>query len=478
MSRRTVLRGGYVLTLDDRLGELTSGDVLIEDDRIVEVGATVDAGDAEIVDVRGHVVMPGFVDTHRHTWQTAFRGVAADWTHEQYVRAIRLKISPACGPDDLYAGTLLGALEALDAGVTTLLDFCHSITTPAHADEALRGLREAGGRAIFAYGYHAVASSDAGFADNAARIADAQRIRRQLASDRGLVTMGVALAELGLVPFEETMAQVNSARELGVTAVLHTGCHWGSPVTHGVRELDQHGLLGPEQVHVHCNTLTPRDLRRLADRGCKVSSSPETEMQMGMGHPVIGRAVDAGMRPSLSCDVISCNSGDLFAQMRLALQAERCRQNARYNERGEMPAELHFSVRDALRWATVNGAYALGLESQIGTLTPGKQADIVVIGGRRLNVSPMADPVGCIVSQATAANVEHVLVAGRFAKRNGQLQSVDVDRAIDLGRASADRILRGIELTNGLVSDELTQLINVAAMRNLARAWVLPASAR
>lgn len=164
--------------------------------------------------------------------------------------------------------------------------------------------------------------------------------------------------------------------------------------------------------------------------------------------------------------------------MRLALQAERCQKNARYNERGEMPAELHFSVRDALRWGTVNGAHALGLESQIGTLTPGKQADIVVIGGRRLNVSPMADPVGCIVSQATAANVEHVLVAGRFAKRNGQLQSVDVDRAIDLGRASADRILRGIELTSGLVSDELTQLINVAAMRNLARAWDLPPLAR
>src|SRR4029450_11527858 len=152
----------------------------------------------------------------------------------------------------------------------------------------------------------------------------------------------------------------------------------------------------------------------------KVSSSPETEMQMGMGHPVIGRAVDAGMRPTLSCDVISCNSGDLFAQMRLALQAERCQQNARCNERGEMPAELHFSVRDALRWATVNGAHALGLESQMGTLTPGKRAHTFLTGGRRLNISPMADPVGCIVSQATAANVEHVLVAGRFAKRNGQ----------------------------------------------------------
>jgi len=474
--RRSVLRGGYILTLDDDLGELASGDVLIEDDRIVAVAATVEVNDAEIVDVRGHVVMPGFVDTHRHTWQTAFRGIAADWTYDQYVRAARLKISPACGPDDLYAGTLLGALEALDAGVTTLLDFSHSIATPDHADEALRGLREAGCRAVFAYGYHAVASPDSAFADNDARLADARRIReRQLASDDGRVTMGVAFAELGLVPFEETVAQVESASELNVTGVLHTGSHWASPVTQGVRELDHHDLLRPQQIHVHCNTLSPRDLRRLADHGCKVSSSPETEMQMGMGHPIIGRAIDAGIRPSLSCDVISCNSGDMFSQMRLALQSERCEHNAGYNQRHEMPPKLRFSVRDALRWATVNGAHSLGMESRIGTLTPGKQADIIVIGGRRLNISPMADPVGCLVTQAAAANVEHVLVAGRFVKRSGQLLSADVDRAIDLARASADRILGHIDLVSDLESaDEITELINAAAFRNLSRAWTLP----
>ncbi len=479
MTRRTVLRGGYVLTFDSELGELPSGDVLIEDDRIVAVARALGAGDAEVVDVRGHVVMPGFVDTHRHTRQTAFRGVAADWTHEQYVRAIRLKISPACGPEDLYAGTLLGALEALDAGVTTLLDFCHSIATPDHADEALRGLRQAGCRAVFAYGYHAVASPKNGFADNAARLADARRIRaQQLASDDGLVRMGVAFAELGLVPFEESMAQVRSAREMGVPAALHTGGVWGSPVSQGLRELDHHGLLGPEQVHIHCNSLTPRDLRRLADHDCKISSSPETEMQMGMGHPIIGRAIDAGIRPSLSCDTTSCNSGDLFGQMRIALQAERCRHNDGYNGRHEMPPALRFGVRDALRWATVNGAHALGMESRIGTLTPGKQADVVVIGGRRLNVSPMADPVGCLVAQATAANVEHVLVAGRFAKRNGRMVSADVDRAIELARESADRILRRIDLASDLAANEkLTEIISVAATRNLARAWTLPPAA-
>ena len=291
--------------------------------------------------------------------------------------------------------------------------------------------------------------------------------------------MAVALAEPGLVPFEETVAQVESAREMGVIAALHTGSVWGSAVTHGVRELDHVGLLGADQIHIHCNAMSPRDLRRLADHDCKVSSSPETEMQMGMGPPIVGRAVAAGMRPSLSCDTISCNSGDMFGQMRLALQVERCRHSAGYHESHEMPPKLTFGVRDALRWATVNGAHALGMERRFGTLSPGKQADIVVIGGRRLNVTPMADPVGCLVGQASAANVEHVLVAGRFVKRNGQLQTADVDRAISLAHGSRDRVLEGINLATGVISDDaILEYINVAATRNLARAWALQPGAR
>ena len=158
--------------------------------------------------------------------------------------------------------------------------------------------------------------------------------------------------------------------------MLHTGCNWGSPVTEGLPELDHHGLLGPEQVHVHCTTLSDRDLRRLAEHDCKVSSSPETELQMGMGRPIIRRALAAGMRPSLSCDVMSSNSGDMFAQMRLGLLFERAMRNDAFHARGEMPDGLDLTVRDALRWGTANGAHALGMEDRIGSLTPGKQADV------------------------------------------------------------------------------------------------------
>jgi cytosine/adenosine deaminase-related metal-dependent hydrolase len=478
MSERLLLRGGHVLSLDAGIGELPQGDVLVEDGRIAAVGERLPDADAELVDVTGHVVMPGFVDTHRHTWQTPFRGVCADWTLEDYFRGIRQSISPRCSAEDVYAGNYVGALEALDAGVTTILDFSHCNNTPQHADAALQGLRDAGIRALFGYGYFPAATAQPAFADQAARRADARRIREdELSSDDSLVTMGLALTEVGLLPFDETIAEVGSAAELDVPSVLHTGCFWGSPVTEGLPELDHHGLLGPRQVHVHCNTLGDRDFRRLADNDCKISSSPETEIQMGMGHPAIRRAIEHGLRPTLSCDVMSSNSGDMFSQMRLGLQFERCMHNDSFNARNAMPDKLDLTVRDALGWATANGAHALGMEDRIGSLAPGKQADVIAIGGSRLNMLPMADPVGCLVAQANASNVQHVLVAGRFVKRDGEMVDVDLGRAGQLVGAACERVFDALARDGQPLlppaPDGFADMINAAGARNLARAWAL-----
>jgi cytosine/adenosine deaminase-related metal-dependent hydrolase len=477
MAGRVLLRGGHVLTMDNEIGELPAGDVLIEDGLIAAISDRLDVGDAEMVDAAGHVVMPGFVDTHRHTWQTCLRGVCADWTLNDYFLGIRMHVSPNLSAEDVYAGNYVGALEALDAGVTTILDFSHCNNTPEHADAALAGLRDAGIRALFAYGYFAAPTPAPVFTEHGQRVADARRVREQLSSDDALVTMGIALTECGLVPFDDTIAEIHSAGEMEVPVVMHTGCVWGSPVTEGIPELHHHGLLGPDQVHVHCNTLDERDFDRLAAHDCKVSSSPETEIQMGMGHPVIERALDRGMRPSLSCDVISSNSGDMFAQMRLGLQFARCMHNDEANARNQMPERLHLTVRDALRWATANGAHAMGLEDRVGSLSPGKQADVVVIGGRRLNMVPMTDPVGCLVAQANAANVQHVLVGGRFAKRDGELVGADLDRAAALAEQSSERIL-AVTLADGQpllppTPEGFNDLIATQAAANLARAWAL-----
>ncbi len=482
MSDRLLLRGGYVLSMDETVGELPRGDVLIEDGVIAAVEARLDTEDAEVVDVAGHVVMPGFIDTHRHTWQTPFRGICADWTLEDYFRGIRMSISPNCAAEDVYAGNYVGALEALEAGVTTILDFSHCNNTPEHADGAIQGLRDAGIRAMFAYGYYPAPAAEPVFTEHEQRLADARRIReRELPSEDGLVTMGVALTEVGLLPFEQTIAEARSAHELGVPSVLHTGCNWGSLATEGIPELDHHHLLSADQVHVHCNTLDERNLQRLADNSCKVSSCPETEIQMGMGHPVIRRVLELGMRPSLSCDVMSSNSGDMFSQMRIGLQFERCMRNDAFNARNQMPDHLDLTVRDALRWGTANGANAMGLEHRIGSLSPGKQADVIVVGGRRLNMVPMADPVGCLVAQANPGNVRHVLVSGRFVKRDGELVGVDLDHAIELAQSSCERVLGAVTAGGAPLlppaPEGFADLVNTAAAANLARAWRIEAPA-
>ena len=229
MGRRVLLRGGFVLSMDDRLGELPTGDVLIEDEVIVAVETSIAVEDADVVDAAGCVVMPGFVDTHRHTWQTPFRGVCADWTLEDYFRGIRMSISPNCSAEDVYAGNYVGALEALDPGVTTILDFSHCNNTPEHADAAVKGLRDAGIRAVFAYGYYPAPAAEPIFTTHKQRLADARRIREQLSSDDGLITMGVALTEVGLLPFEQTIAEVRSAHELGVPACFTPAVTGGRP---------------------------------------------------------------------------------------------------------------------------------------------------------------------------------------------------------------------------------------------------------
>lgn len=484
MPERLLISGGYVLSMDEEIGEIERGEVLVEDGVIVAVGESLDVVDAERLDVAGSVVMPGFVDTHRHTWQTCFRGVCADWTLRDYFRGIRQRISPNCGADDVYAGNWIGALEALDAGVTTILDFSHCNNTPEHADAALAGLRDAGIRATFAYGYFPAPTADSPFAEHTDRIADARRLREgELASDDALVTMGVALTETGLLPFDLTLDEISSAGEMEVPVVLHTGCSWGSPVTEGIPELAHHGLLGPEQVHVHCNTLDERDFDRLAEADCKVSASPETELQMGMGHPVIGRALERGMRPSLSCDVISSNSGDMFAQMRLGLQFERAMRNDREIAANRMIEQLDLGVRDALRWGIANGAHAMGIEDRIGSLTPGKRADLVVVGPGRLNMTPMsANPVGTLVAQANASNVVHVLVDGSFVKRDGELVGVDLDRARRLGEESAERVIAAATADGGPLlpppDPSFDDAINAMAAANLARAWAIEPEAR
>ena len=446
------MRGGEVLVGDPGAGRFERADVVVEDGRIAAIEAGAAPGDAQVVDAAGSLVLPGFVDTHRHTWQTAMRGVCADWTLLEYFRGIRLQVSTAYGPEDVYAGNFAGALEALDSGVTTLLDFSHCLNSPEHADEAVRGLRDAGVRGIWAYGMFPVPLSDPVFATPADRLADARRVRERHFSAAGdQLDMGVALTELGLVPFDVTRAEVALARELDVMVTAHTGTVTSAQRPPEVELLHDAGLLDHRQVHVHCNACSNRELDLLADAGASVSLTPETELQMGMGYPIFSRALERGMLPSLGCDIVSNNRGDLFAQMRLGLQAERARANQAVLDDLDMPQELTLGVRDVLRFATLGGAEALGLGSVCGSIEVGKAADLVVVRTEELHMAPQNDPVANVVLHAGPADVDTVLVGGRVVKEGGALTGERAAEARSLVEASRDRIVADLEPREGLL---------------------------
>ena len=424
---RTLVTGGHVVSMDPGIGDLPTGDVLIEDGAIVAVAPSLPVTDAEVVDATGAIVLPGLIDTHRHTWQSVVRGICGDWTLGDYYFGIRLAISPAMTPEDLRIGQLVGGADALNAGVTTLLDFSHCNNTPDHSDAAVTGIRESGVRAAHCHGFFESRPADPQFGSHADRIRDFARLARSFEGSSGLVTLGVSLSEVFGQPWQHTLDELAVAREHDALVVTHTGCVWGSCVTGGIRELDAAGLLGPDMVHVHCNTLEDDEWEALARSGGKVSISVETELNMGMGRPVFQRCRRHGLAPTLSADVISLNSGDLWHQMRSGLGFDRWDATHAVNLSGRMPETVTTTARDALTWTTVNAAEALGMGDRIGSLTPGKRGDVVVVGGGSFEMHPRPDVYGSLVFQTTVADVRTVLVDGRVVKRDGML--VDHDTA-------------------------------------------------
>jgi len=476
MSHKTLIRGGHVATMDGSLGNFEQGDVLISDNVIVAVGADLTEADAEVVDATGKLVVPGMIDTHRHTWQTQMRGICADMTLIDYMNTIRLAISPNYTPDDVYIGNKLGALEALNAGVTTLLDFSHCNNSPDHSDAAVTGLRDSGIRGLFSYGFFDSSPETTKFGSHEERVRDFERIVSAYGSSDTL-TFGVALTEVGLLPWPETVAEIEAARRVGGRIAMHTGCFWGSVVNTGIKEMAAAGVLGPDHTHIHALSLDEEDWRLLGEAGVGLSIAPETEMNMGMGTPAFNQCFKYGLRPSLSCDVISLNSGDLLSQMRLALASLRLQDNNPINARGEMPLKLTVTAHDAFEWATINGAAACGLEDTVGSITPGKQADLAIIGNPgSFTGQPAINPLGSAIFQATPHDVWDVFVAGKAVKRNGKLVGIDLPNLFKQAQASAETILEKVHRVHPVLPPPVDGTSNFEELEararvNLAMTW-------
>lgn len=421
---RILIRHATILSLDPAVGDMPRGDILIEGERIAAVAPSLEVGDADVIEADGMIALPGFVDSHRHTWQSLLRGTAADWTLAQYFSGIRGVMGKRYRPDDMYVANHLGALEALDSGITTLYDWSHNNNTPDHADEAVCGLKDSGIRAVYGYGN----ANDEWMPPSTlpSNFADVERVRRtHFSSDDQLTTMAFAARGPQFTTLDITADEFRRARALGLRLTVHVGDGlWG--MCEPIVQLASRGLLGDDVTYVHCNTLSERDFRLIGDSGGTASLSPEVELQMGHGFPATLKLLAVGVRPSLSIDIVTSIGGDMFGCMRALMTGTRAVVNGEALKQGRIVDPLPLATRDALEFATIQGARACGLERKTGSLTPGKQADIILIDTNSLNLFPLNNAYGAVVESAHAGNVDSVFVAGRPRKRHGKLLGIDV----------------------------------------------------
>src|SRR6059058_1576355 len=418
--RPLVFRGGTVLTMDGACTVLDEGDVLVVGDRIEAVGPNLEVPDGtQEIDASGGIVMPGMIDTHRHMWQTAMRGYGADWTLTQYFVWYYLEHGKKFRPQDIAAGNRLAAIESLDAGVTTTVDWSHNLQTVDHGEAAVEALRSVPGRFVMAYG-NIQAGPWEWSADPAVRSL-LERLR-----DAGDDRMGVQMAfDVTGDPAFPEKAAFEVARDLGIPVTTHAGV-WGATNDDGIRLMHENGFMTPETTYVHAATLSTDSYQRIAATGGTISVSTESEQSAGQGYPPTWQVRRHDIPVSLSMDTSVWWSGDLFSAMRTTLGADRSREHLEAHVKGETVTHTHLRAEHVVDWVTRGGARALGRDD-LGSLQPGKKADVVLIKNDASPVSfPLVNPYGHVAFQAQRGDVHTVLVNGRVVKHENRLVGADL----------------------------------------------------
>lgn len=432
-SPRLLLRGGLVIDTAPHPVVHPHTDVLVEEGRIAAVGRGLPFDEAdtglEVIDARELIVLPGFVDTHRHVWQAVLRSAAVDESLDSYLGRILGDLSGRFTPADVYTGNLLGALECLDTGVTTVQDFSHVQYTPEHSAAAVEALEEAGIRAVFGYGYPV-------FDDTARRADWVRQVRtRYFPSGEALLTMVLAPVGPSFAPPETVREDWLLARELGLPIAVHVTA--GPVAMRPIAALQEQGLLTAGTLYVHGNSLPDSELRLIAESGGAVAITPAIEASMRFGAPMAGRLRRAGIPTGLGADAVTSAPGDMFSQMRAALMSSH------FDGDGDGEADAPtVKAADVLRMATAEGAEALGLADEVGSLGIGKRADLVLLRADALNLAPVAhDPIGAVVTAAHPGNIDTVLVDGRPVKRNGQLLYGELGNVLTTAHRAAERLV-------------------------------------
>jgi 5-methylthioadenosine/S-adenosylhomocysteine deaminase len=422
--RRILLKGGVVITLDRQVGDFAEADVLIEDGKISAVrpniAASVDT--AAVVDAANHIVVPGFVDTHSHSYQGILRGVMTNGTLDpDYNRDVQTKLTPAFQPSDVYVGVLMTALGLMDMGTTAIVDLSQINHTPEHTDACIRALQDAGIRAVYAYAR--------GLGPATQYPQDISRLQRSYFNTKDqLLTLALGVG-LDAKAF-------GVAREAGVPAVLHI--RNDSP---GLLALGSAGLLRPGDQYIHCTNLSDDAWRLIRDSGGHISLCPQIEMSMGHGTPAVQEALDHGLRPSLSSDHSVTIAPDFFTIMRAVFTFQRMQIFARARGGAQNLPPL-VTCREVLEFATIEGARCANLDGKIGTLTPGKDADIVMLRADRLSLWPLNNAPGTVVNLMNPGDVDTVFIAGKVRKWRGKPVGIDVPRLMRMAEEARDAVMR------------------------------------
>lgn len=439
MTGRILLRGGCVLTLGLKTPNFTQADVLVDDGRVAEVGPGLRAREAEVVDASDTIVMPGFVDTHRHAWRSLFRNLGETASSgEAPVPAAAF--GDHYQPEDVYAATLIGLLGAVEAGITTVVDFADLPLDDGSADAALQAHADAGLRTVF------VLVARRGAPGDEDGRSTTRRLLARLTDAAGPSTaIAFGSAEPGPDDIGRIAADWALAREVGVPIHVHAAAGTSRPGV--ISGLAQQGLLGEDVTLVHPSTLDDADRDAIASSGTSVSLAPSSEMAGGLGSPPIQQLIDRDIRPGLGVDDERVAPGDMFAQMRATISVQHATVfDLKLAGKAGLPRLM--STRDVIRYATVEGARLAGLRGVAGSLEPGMQADIIVLRTDRPNIFPVNDPIGAVVWGMDTSNIDWVLAGGRVLMRDGVLQA-DLHRARSLAAAARQRVAAAAGLLVG-----------------------------
>ncbi len=421
---RYLFKNAVVLSFDPKIGDFDRADVLVEGTKIAAVQPNITAA-ATVIDARDTIVMPGFADTHHHFYQSALRNVLGNGLLVDYFRDIVEKATPLYRVEDAYDGVLAGALRSLSSGITHVTDLSQVSNTPEHSDAMIKAFRDSGIRAVHAY--------SRGYGAGAKYPGDVERIQKQhFPSNDGLVTLALGAAI--------NKDQWLLARKHGLRIFTHVVGSVGAVAPGNVIKLGDEGLMGADNVYIHFTNATDEQMKKVKDTGGHISLAIPIEMVMRHGTPPLQQSLDHGIRPSLSSDVETTMAADAFTQMRAAFTLQRMQINERA-VKGEKDLPALLTAKDVIAMATIEGARTNGVESRTGSLTPGKDADIVMLRTNMTNVMPLNNAYSAIVTGMDTSNVDTVMVSGKILKARGRFIGVNTAALQRRITASRDYII-------------------------------------